>query len=115
LVTTPQEVSLQDVRKAYAMFERVRVPVLGFVENMSWFVCDGCDKRHFIFGEGGGERLAKKFGAELLARLPIRPEVRKGGDEGAPVMMEEIRALARGLEGRLAKLEGTGLEIGNFS
>jgi ATP-binding protein involved in chromosome partitioning len=113
LVTTPQEVSLQDVRKAYAMFERVRVPVLGFIENMSWFECDGCEKKHFIFGEGGGERLAKKFGAELLARLPLRPEVRKGGDEGVPALMPELRELARGLEARFPRAGG--VEIGKFN
>lgn len=89
LVTTPQEVSLQDVRKAHAMFEKVRIPILGVVENMSTFKCDGCDKEHAIFGEGGGERLSKKFGVELLAKLPLVPSVRAGGDAGRPVVDEE--------------------------
>ncbi len=87
LVTTPQEVSLQDVRKAYHMFEKVRVPVLGLVENMSYFVCDGCDKRHFLFGKDGGVLLAKKFRTQSLAQLPLVPEVREGGDAGTPIVL----------------------------
>jgi ATP-binding protein involved in chromosome partitioning len=103
LVSTPQEVSMQDVRKAYRMFEKVRVPVMGVVENMSWFSCDGCSKKHFLFGEGGGQILAKKLGTELLARLPLVPLVREAGDEGKPAVLRapdseiarEMRALAR--------------------
>jgi ATP-binding protein involved in chromosome partitioning len=85
LVSTPQEVSMQDVRKAFNMFEKVRVPILGFVENMSYFICDGCDKKHYLFGSEGGKMLSKKFGVELLAQLPMVPKVREGGDEGRPV------------------------------
>jgi ATP-binding protein involved in chromosome partitioning len=87
LVTTPQEVSMQDVRKAYNMFEKVRVPVVGFVENMSFFKCDGCEKKHYPFGQEGGKMLAKKYGVDLLAQLPMVPRVREGGDEGRPVVM----------------------------
>jgi ATP-binding protein involved in chromosome partitioning len=87
LVTTPQEVSMQDVRKAFHMFEKVRVPVLGIVENMSYFVCDGCTKRHYLFGRDGGKLLAKKFSLSVLAELPLVPEVRVGGDEGRPIVV----------------------------
>ena len=87
LVTTPQEVSLQDVRKAYTMFDKVRIPVMGFVENMSWFKCDGCEKKHYLFGSEGGKMLSKKFGADLLAQMPIVPQVREGGDEGRPIVI----------------------------
>jgi ATP-binding protein involved in chromosome partitioning len=87
LVSTPQEVSMQDVRKAYNMFEKVRVPVMGFVENMSYFVCDGCDKKHFLFGSEGGKILSKKYGVDLIAQLPMVPTVREGGDEGRPVVI----------------------------
>jgi ATP-binding protein involved in chromosome partitioning len=87
LVSTPQEVSMQDVRKAYNMFEKVRVPVMGFVENMSYFVCDGCDKKHFLFGSEGGKILSKKYGVDLIAQLPMVPIVREGGDEGRPVVI----------------------------
>jgi ATP-binding protein involved in chromosome partitioning len=86
LVTTPQEVSLQDVRKAFLMFEKVGVPVLGIVENMSFFICDSCDKRHEIFGSGGGRKLAEKFETRLLAELPLAAAVREAGDEGSPVV-----------------------------
>jgi ATP-binding protein involved in chromosome partitioning len=103
LVTTPQEVALQDVRKAFHMFEKVRIPVMGIVENMSYFKCDQCEKRHVLFGEGGGQALAKKFNTELLAQLPLVPQVREGGDEGRPVVLRdptsavalEFRQLAR--------------------
>ena len=103
LVTTPQEVSAQDVRKAAYMFEKVRVPLVGFVENMSYFRCDGCEKKHFPFGQEGGKALARKFNAELLAQLPLIPAVREGGDEGRPItvgkpeseMAQEFRTLAR--------------------
>jgi ATP-binding protein involved in chromosome partitioning len=89
LVSTPQEVAMQDVRKAFHMFEKVRVPVFGIVENMSYFQCDSCDKRHPIFGEGGGQALAKKFNCELLAQIPLVPAVRVGGDEGQPIVVRE--------------------------
>jgi ATP-binding protein involved in chromosome partitioning len=82
LVTTPQEVSLLDVRKAVHMFKTVNVPVLGVVENMSYFICDGCEKKHYIFRRGGGEKLAKEADVPLLAELPLDPRVAEAGDEG---------------------------------
>ena len=84
IVTTPQEVSLIDVRKAMSMFKTLKVPVLGIIETMSYFICDGCDKRHDIFRTGGGERLAREFGVALLGAVPIDPRVVVGGDEGRP-------------------------------
>jgi ATP-binding protein involved in chromosome partitioning len=112
LVSTPQEVSMQDVRKAYAMFEKVRVPVLGFVENMSYFKCDSCEKKHPIFGSEGGKMLSRKFGSDLLAQLPIVPSVREGGDEGIPIVLrnprsevaEAMRALARSVAQKVSML-----------
>jgi ATP-binding protein involved in chromosome partitioning len=89
LVSTPQEVSMQDVRKAFYMFEKVRIPVMGVVENMSYFKCDQCDKRHSLFGENGGKTLAKKFNTELLAQIPVVPQVREGGDEGRPIVVRD--------------------------
>jgi ATP-binding protein involved in chromosome partitioning len=89
LVSTPQEVSMQDVRKAFHMFEKVRVPVLGFVENMSYFKCDSCEKRHALFGAGGGKMLSRKYGVDLLAELPMVPAVGRGGDEGRPVVLRD--------------------------
>ena len=85
MVTTPQDVALLDVRKAIGMFQRLNVPVLGIVENMSYFIAPDTGGRYHIFGEGGGQRVADEYGVPLLAQLPLDPETRKGGDEGAPI------------------------------
>ena len=87
VVTTPQEVSLIDADKGVKMFQQVKVPLLGIVENMSYFVCDGCDKKHTIFKEGGGQNLADNFKIPLLGKVPIIPGVVAGGDSGAPIVM----------------------------
>jgi Mrp family chromosome partitioning ATPase/DUF971 family protein len=71
IVTTPHQLSLTDVRKGIMMFDKVNVPVLGVVENMAYFICDGCDKKHLIFGEAGAGSLEQRFGLETLAELPI--------------------------------------------
>ncbi len=110
MVTTPQEVSLQDVRKAYGMFENVKVPILGLVENMSYFICDGCDKKHFMFGDGGGKALAKRFNSTLLGQVPLVAGVREGGDDGKPVVLRHpqsepakiFREMARQIAQKLA-------------
>ena len=86
LVTTPQAVALADVRKAFRMFEQVHVPILGIVENMSYFVCPSCSERHEIFGSRGGEELAESFNSTLLGRIPFSINIREGGDEGVPVV-----------------------------
>lgn len=87
LVTTPQEVAMADVRKAINMFEQVHIPVLGIVENMSYFLCPTCSERHEIFGSGGGERLAKQFNSNLLGQVPLSINVREGGDTGIPIVV----------------------------
>jgi ATP-binding protein involved in chromosome partitioning len=71
IVTTPHQLSLTDVRKGIMMFDKVNVPVLGVVENMAYFMCDGCDKKHYIFGKSGGKELEERFGLETIAELPI--------------------------------------------
>jgi ATP-binding protein involved in chromosome partitioning len=86
LVTTPQEVALGDVRKAYNMFEQLHVPVLGVVENMSYFICPNCTERHFIFGHGGGEALAARYEVPFLGAVPLSLSVREGGDLGIPIV-----------------------------
>jgi ATP-binding protein involved in chromosome partitioning len=103
MVSTPQEVSMQDVRKAFHMFEKVRIPILGVVENMSFFKCDGCEKKHYLFGSDGGKILSKKFNAELLAQIPIVPEVRAGGDEGRPIVVRDPKSEAAVAFRELAK------------
>src|SRR5579862_9399973 len=80
IVTTPQEVALLDVKRGVAMFNEVRTPVLGVIENMSYYVCRRCERRHAIFGHGGGARMAAELNLTLLGQLPIAPELRAGGD-----------------------------------
>jgi ATP-binding protein involved in chromosome partitioning len=87
IVTTPQDVALEDVRRGVEMFRKLNVPVLGVVENMSAFVCPCCGERTEIFGRGGGEDISRRFEVPLLGRLPIHPAIREGGDEGRPVVI----------------------------
>ncbi len=110
IVTTPQQVSLQDARRGLAMFLQMGVDVLGVVENMSAFIPpDAPEKRYAIFGSGGGERLATEAGVPLLAELPLEMPVREGGDGGRPVVLsapdsataQAFGALAERLEQQL--------------
>lgn len=86
IVTTPQEVSLIDARKALKMFERVNVPILGVVENMSYFIAPDTGNRYDIFGSGGGESICKELNTTLLGGIPIDPRIRQGGDNGMPMV-----------------------------
>lgn len=86
MVTTPQDVALQDVYKAVSMNQKVGIPITGVIENQSYFICDGCDKKHFLFGEGGGQKIAEMANAPLLGQLPLDPTVRQWGDAGTPVV-----------------------------
>jgi ATP-binding protein involved in chromosome partitioning len=88
IVTTPQEVALIDARKAATMFEKVNVPVLGLIENMSYFVSPSDGKRYDIFGSGGGEREAKRLRVPLLGQIPIDIATREAGDRGMPIVGE---------------------------
>jgi ATP-binding protein involved in chromosome partitioning len=87
LVTTPQNVSVADVRRALRMFETVAIPVLGIVENMSYFIAPDTGTRYNIFGEGGGELLARRYSVPFLGAVPLGIEVREGGDNGVPVVV----------------------------
>ena len=112
MVTTPQEVALLDVRKALAMFRKLNVPILGIVENMSYFVAPDTGAKYAIFGEGGGEKVAGEFDVPLLARIPLEMDTRKGGDEGVPIAVGQpnssqtkaFRDLAEGVVERLDSL-----------
>ncbi len=88
-VTTPQEVALHDVRKGMMMFQKVNVPILGIIENMSYFLCSHCGERTEIFSYGGGERAAEKMGVPFLGRIPIDPAIRSGGDAGMPLVVAD--------------------------
>jgi ATP-binding protein involved in chromosome partitioning len=94
LVTTPQAVSIADVRRALKMFETVAIPLLGIIENMSYFVPpDMPEKRYNIFGEGGGRKLADEYNAPFLGEIPLGMEVREAGDKGVPVVISEPDSL----------------------
>jgi ATP-binding protein involved in chromosome partitioning len=89
IVTTPQEVALIDARKAATMFAKVNVPILGLVENMSYFLCPNDGNRYNIFGSGGGEREAARLGVPLLAQIPLEMGLRESGDKGLPLVFSE--------------------------
>ncbi len=123
ILTTPQDVSVLDAKKGLQMFRRVNVPVLGIVENMSYFVCDNCDKKHYIFRSGGGRRVAESLGVPFLGEIPLEPEVAGGGDAGTPIVerrpgspaAQAYRAVAGAVASSLSILSaaGTGL-LGEF-
>jgi len=110
IVTTPQEVSVGDALRGVKMFQRVGVPVLGIVENMSWFECPHCGKPSALFGTGGGERLAKAVELPLLGQVPLYPRVMEGGETGTPIVTADpsssaARALTA-IAGKVASLAG---------
>ena len=110
LVTTPQDVALADVVRAKQMFDKVHIPVLGIVENMSQFICPHCHAATPIFHHGGGRRAAELFGIPFLGEIPLELQVRVGGDEGRPVVAaypdspeaEAFMAVARAVAGRVS-------------
>jgi ATP-binding protein involved in chromosome partitioning len=89
VVTTPQQVSLADSRRALAMYKKLNIPPLGVVENMSYFVCRSCGAEADIFGHGGGERMAADVGVPFLGSIPIYQPIREGGDQGVPLVIGE--------------------------
>ena len=89
LVATPQDVALADVVRAKSMFDKVQIPIVGMVENMSYFVCDECDKQHEIFSRGGAQRAAARFGVPFLGEIPMVSAIREWGDKGTPILVQE--------------------------
>src|SRR6187455_3712765 len=89
VVTTPQQVSLADSRRAVAMYKKLNIPTLGIIENMSYFVCTGCQKESDIFGTGGGEKMATQLGIPFVGRIPIYQPIREGSDTGVPLLVGE--------------------------
>jgi ATP-binding protein involved in chromosome partitioning len=87
MVTTPQDVAVADVMKGTEMFRQLDIRILGFVENMSYYICPHCGQEEAIFGQDGGERLSQKLGVPLLGRVPLDSSVRRGGDNGQPVVV----------------------------
>ena len=107
LVATPQDVALADVVRAKSMFDKVMIPILGIVENMSYFICDGCGKRHEIFSRGGAQRAAERFSIPFLGEIPITPSLREGGDKGFPSLVQDPNSeVSRSFLNIAAKLAG---------
>lgn len=89
IVTTPQDIALLDARKGLRMFEKVNIPVLGIIENMSTHICSECGHEEHIFGEGGARKMAQEAGTELLGELPLDIRIRTGSDSGQPIVASE--------------------------
>ena len=89
MVTTPQNVALEDVERGIAMFSKVEVDILGVVENMSYYICGECGQRHEIFAHGGGAEAAARLELPFLGAVPLSPAIRKGGDEGRTAIARE--------------------------
>ena len=110
IVSTPQDIALIDARKALAMFEKVEVPVMGIIENMSYYCCPNCDHRADIFGHGGAAAEAKRLDVPFLAEIPLDIRIRKTSDAGTPIVLDDpdgvhartYKAVARGLMEQLA-------------
>ena len=115
IVTTPQDVSLLDARKGLKMFEQVNVPVLGIVENMSFFTCGHCGTRTEIFRHGGGQAEAQKLGVPFLGEIPLDPEVVLGGDEGQPIMLRNPKSAVAEAYRKVAGAMAAQLSIANAS
>jgi ATP-binding protein involved in chromosome partitioning len=86
IVTTPQDLALADARKGAAMFNKVEVPVVGLVENMSYHICSNCGEKEHIFGAGGAEKMSGEYGLDLLAQIPLHIEMREDIDRGVPTV-----------------------------
>ncbi len=111
IVTTPQDISLLDARKALKMFEKVNVPVFGIIENMSTHICSQCGHEEHIFGAGGGDKMAKEYDLDLLGSLPLDIKIREDADQGKPTVIADpestisfaYRTIAQGVAARLAQ------------
>jgi ATP-binding protein involved in chromosome partitioning len=110
IVTTPQDISLADARKGFAMFQKVNVPVLGLVENMSYYICSSCGHREEIFDNGGGRRAAGELEVPFLGEIPIHTSIRESGDRGRPIVLnpdhpaqaESIMTIARAMAAQIS-------------
>ena len=115
IITTPQDVSVLDAKKGLKMFQKVSVPVLGIIENMSYFICDNCEKKHYIFRQGGGKRIANSLGLPFLGEIPLEPEVAIGGDAGLPIVEKNPQAISSKIYREIAGLLAQELSILSMS
>ncbi|MFT4995131.1 MAG: ATP-binding protein involved in chromosome partitioning [Paraglaciecola sp.] len=122
IVTTPQDLALADAIKGIAMFNKVNIPVLGIVENMSYHICSQCGHKEHLFGADGGQRIAQKYATQLLAQLPLTLQIRELADNGDQLMFNEeadveikqvYRQLAQSLSYKISLLEATTQQIGS--
>jgi ATP-binding protein involved in chromosome partitioning len=112
IVTTPQDIALLDARKGLKMFEKVGVPIIGIIENMSTYVCTQCGHEEHIFGSGGGEKMCKEYGVDFLGALPLNLSIREQADAGRPTVVADpdgaisaiYRSIARQIAIRVATL-----------
>jgi len=102
MVCTPQAVALADCIKGIDLFRELNVPVLGLIENMSSFICDKCEKEHFIFGKEGAKNLAHKLGIPLLGQIPIELSLMEGGENGLPAVLANPNSVGARIFGELA-------------
>jgi ATP-binding protein involved in chromosome partitioning len=115
IVTTPQEVALSDVVRGVKMFQQLNVPILGVIENMSYFVAPDTGKRYDIFGHGGGASMAQKVGVDFLGEVPLEPRVRIGGDKGAPIVSSQPDAPAAQSIRGIAQKVAASVSVLNFN
>ena len=115
LVTTPQQVSLADTRRAIAMYRKLNIPTLGIVENMSYFVCPGCQKESDIFGTGGGARLSESMTVPFLGTVPLYQPIREGGDSGIPLMISDADSPAARAIAAVAEQLAAQVSIASFA
>jgi len=115
LVTTPQQVSLADTRRAIAMYRKLNIPPLGVIENMSYFSCPNCQHESDIFGRGGGERMAAELNVPFLGRIPIYQPIREGSDAGVPLVVAEPDSAATRAFIGVAEQTAAQLSIASYS
>ncbi|HTR81184.1 MAG TPA: iron-sulfur cluster carrier protein ApbC [Bacteroidota bacterium] len=115
IVTTPQEISLADARKGLMMFNKVNVPILGIIENMSYFICSHCGNRENIFDAGGGERASKELRVPFLGEIPIDTSIRIGGDVGRPIVESDPKSPQSQVIARIARNLAAQVSIKNLS
>jgi ATP-binding protein involved in chromosome partitioning len=116
IVTTPQDIALLDAKKGIEMFRKVNVPILGVIENMALHICSNCGHEEHVFGEGGGERIARDYQTELLGSLPLDLSIRSDADQGKPsvaadpesAISQKYRSIARKLVANLNDQKTTG-------
>ena len=111
MVTTPQAVSLEDMRKAAVAMNKVNIPILGIVENMSGYTCRHCGEIEYLFGKGGGKRVALEFEVPFLGEIPLDPRVMVGGDDGKPVVVHEPESPAAQALTRVARAAAAQVSI----